>query len=86
MGSRNRCKIAALLICNVIFRLLECRLFNKMNAIWLESIMAAGFGRLEFGRGSLECINVQVNQSSLQLKVMEFIPQSMATFLGGGQT
>jgi hypothetical protein len=41
MGPWNRCKIAALLICNVIFRLLECCLFNKMNTAWLESIMAA---------------------------------------------
>lgn len=41
MGPQNRCKIAALLICNVSFSLLECRLFNKMNAVWLEFIMAA---------------------------------------------
>lgn len=41
MGPQNRCKIAALLIYNVILGLLECCLFSQMNTIWLESIMAA---------------------------------------------
>lgn len=71
MGPQSRCEMAALLVCNVIFCLLECCLFNKMNTVWLESITAAAAMAKEevrIQRGVLEGIHVQVNQSSLQLK------------------
>lgn len=71
MGPQSRCEIAALLVCNVIFCLLECRLFNKMNTVWLESMTAAAAmakEEVQIQRGVLEGKHVQVNQSSLQLK------------------